>query len=76
MARGQQRLQSQAKSLEKAAKSKKQQGHNAHEQKKAAQKALNHVCTICKAQMPDLKTYKQHFVNKHPKSDLPNDLKI
>jgi len=27
------------------------------------------------AQMPDPKTYKQHFENKHPKSELPDDLK-
>lgn len=27
------------------------------------------------SQMPDPKTYKQHFENKHPKSELPADLK-
>ena len=27
------------------------------------------------AQMPDPKTYKQHFENKHPKADLPDVLK-
>lgn len=75
MARGQQKIQSQAKAAEKAAKVKKQQGHSANEQKKAAQKALVHVCIVCKAQMPDPKTYKQHFENKHPKNDLPEDLK-
>ncbi|XP_055689423.1 zinc finger protein 706-like [Lutzomyia longipalpis] len=75
MARGHQKLQSQAKTQEKAAKAKKAQGHNANEQKKAAQKALVHICTVCKAQMPDPKTYKQHFENKHPKSELPADLK-
>lgn len=48
MARGQQKLQSQAKAAEKAAKAKKQQGHNANLQKKAAQKALVHVCAVCK----------------------------
>lgn len=48
MARGQQKLQSQAKAQEKMAKNKKQQGHNANEQKKAAQKALVHVCAVCK----------------------------
>ena len=48
MARGQQKLQSQAKAAEKAAKLKKQSGHSANEQKKAAQKALVFVCTICK----------------------------
>jgi len=75
MARGQQKLQSQAKAAEKAAKAKKQQGHNVNEQKKAAQKALVFACKVCKAQMPDPKTYKQHFENKHPKNDMPEDLK-
>lgn len=48
MARGQQKLQSQAKAAEKAAKVKKQQGHSATTQKQAAQKALVHVCAVCK----------------------------
>lgn len=48
MARGQQKIQSQAKAAEKSAKLKKQQGHSANDQKKAAQKALVHVCTVCK----------------------------
>lgn len=48
MARGQQKVQSQAKAAEKQAKMKKQQGHSANEQKKAAQKALVHACTVCK----------------------------
>lgn len=51
MARGQQKIQSQAKAAEKAAKVKKQQGHSANEQKKAAQKALVHVCIVCKVSM-------------------------
>ncbi|KAK9889288.1 hypothetical protein WA026_004568 [Henosepilachna vigintioctopunctata] len=75
MARGQQKLQSQQKAAEKAAKAKKQQGHSANDQKKAAQKALVHVCAVCKAQMPDPKTYKQHFENKHPKNEVPENLK-
>ncbi|KAL1464150.1 hypothetical protein WDU94_003823 [Cyamophila willieti] len=75
MARGQQKLQSQAKAQEKLAKAKKQTGHSATDQKKAAQKALVHACVVCKAQMPDPKTYRQHFENKHPKNDLPEDLK-
>ena len=45
-----------------------------HDQKKAAQKALLFVCSVCKAQMPDPKTYKQHFENKHPKAALPAEL--
>lgn len=48
MARGQQKLQSQAKAAEKAAKAKKQQGHNANSQKKAAQQALVFSCSVCK----------------------------
>ena len=48
MARGQQKIQSQAKANEKAAKAKKAQGHNVHEQKKAAAKALVHACAVCK----------------------------
>lgn len=54
MARGQQKLQSQAKAAEKAAKTKKQQGHSATDQKKAAQKALVHACAICKVRIRNL----------------------
>lgn len=99
MARGQQKLQSQAKAAERAAKVKKQMGHSSSDQKKAAQKALVYVCAVCKvikvtispitcirlsivnvfvvfqAQMPDPKTYKQHFENKHPKNEVPAELK-
>lgn len=48
MARGHQKLQSQAKTQEKSAKMKKQQGHSSSEQKKAAQKALVFSCAVCK----------------------------
>ena len=72
MARGQQKIQSQQKNAEKQAKLKKQSGHD---QKKAAKVALVFTCTVCKSQMPDPKTYKQHFENKHPKSTLPDELK-
>jgi len=75
MARGQQKLQSQAKSQEKQSKAKKAQGHSLSDQKAAAAKALTFVCSVCKAQMPDPKTYKQHFENKHPKNAMPDDLK-
>lgn len=51
MARGQQKLQSQAKAQEKAAKAKKQAGHSANDQKKAAQKALVFVCSVCKVRI-------------------------
>lgn len=49
MARGHQKIQSQAKAQERNAKQKKQQGHSAGDQKKAAQKALVHACAVCKA---------------------------
>lgn len=48
MARGHQKIQSQAKAQEKAAKMKKQSGHSATDQKKAAQKALVISCAVCK----------------------------
>lgn len=48
MARGHQKIQSQAKAQEKQAKMKKQQGHSATDQKKAAQKALVYNCAVCK----------------------------
>lgn len=54
MARGQQKLQSQAKAQEKASKLKKQHGHSATDQKKAAQKALVHVCSVCKVNIIQL----------------------
>ncbi|KAL5251099.1 hypothetical protein ACHWQZ_G016722 [Mnemiopsis leidyi] len=44
-------------------------------QKKAASAALVHQCTVCKSQMGDLKTYKQHFESKHSKLPLPDVLK-
>ncbi|KAF8371612.1 hypothetical protein PRIPAC_78041 [Pristionchus pacificus] len=71
MARGQQKLQSQQKNAEKMAKLKKAQGSD---QKTAAQAALTYKCSVCMAQMPDPKTYKQHFENKHPKAALPAEL--
>lgn len=34
------------------------------------------IFVLCfQAQMPDPKTYKQHFENKHPKNDMPEELK-
>jgi ribosomal protein L44E len=71
MARGQQKIQSQQKNAEKQAK----QNKGAHDHKKAAKVALVFTCTVCKSQMPDPKTYKQHFESKHPKSALPEELK-
>jgi len=72
MARGQQKIQSQQKNAEKQAKLKKAA---AGDQKKSAAAALIYTCSVCKAQMPDTKTYKQHFENKHPKNTIPDELK-
>ncbi|KAI9540596.1 hypothetical protein NQZ68_039233 [Dissostichus eleginoides] len=71
MARGQQKLQSQQKNLKKAADKKKGQ---AADQKTAAMAALVHTCPVCRTQMPDPKTFKQHFESKHPKSPMPPEL--
>lgn len=73
MARGQQKLQSQAKAAEKAAKMKKQSGHSANDQKKAAQKALVHVCVVCKVSykrakyLPDVTLFynDMYFMYRH-----------
>ncbi|KAA3671735.1 hypothetical protein EG68_10012 [Paragonimus skrjabini miyazakii] len=70
MTRGQQKIQAQQRNAKKQADLKK----NSVDQKKAASKSLIHSCPVCKAQMPDLKTFKQHFENKHPKSPLPSEL--
>ncbi|XP_037928601.1 zinc finger protein 706-like [Teleopsis dalmanni] len=75
MARGHQKKLSQIRFQDKQEKLKKQQGHHVNDQKKAAQKALAYVCVVCRSQMPDPKTYKQHFQNKHPKFELPPELK-
>ena len=48
MARGHQKIQSQQKAAEKQAKLKKQSGHSANDQKKAAQVALKASCSVCK----------------------------
>lgn len=72
MARGHQKIQSQQKNAEKQAKLKKATGHD---QKKAAAAALTYKCAVCMSQMPDPKTYKQHFESKHPKNPLPDNLK-
>ncbi|XP_071531517.1 zinc finger protein 706-like [Panulirus ornatus] len=74
MARGQQKLQSQEKNKAKQA-SMKKAGHNANDQRKAAMKALTFQCSVCRSMMPDPKTYKQHYENKHPNAQLPDELK-
>merc|ERR1711971_251040 len=75
MARGQQKIQSQQKAQEKQAKLKKQAGQSAASRTATAAVGLKMSCKVCMAQMPDPKTYKQHFENKHSKMPLPDDLK-
>uniref|UniRef100_A0A8D0H628 Zinc finger protein 706 n=1 Tax=Sphenodon punctatus TaxID=8508 RepID=A0A8D0H628_SPHPU len=71
VARGQQKIQSQQKNAKKQAGQKKKQGHD---QKAAAKTALIYTCTVCRTQVPDPKTFKQHFESKHPKTPLPSEL--
>ena len=75
MARGLQAQQSQAKAAEKQAKLKKMQGNSKHDNAKTAAAGLKFTCTVCKAAMPDPKTYKQHFESKHSKAPMPEELK-
>uniref|UniRef100_A0A5F8HJI7 Uncharacterized protein n=1 Tax=Monodelphis domestica TaxID=13616 RepID=A0A5F8HJI7_MONDO len=69
MTRGQQKIQSQQKNAKKHAGQKKKQ-----DQKAAAKAALLYTCTVCRTQMPDPKTFKQHFESNHPKTPLPAEL--
>nr|CDS31145.1 zinc finger protein 706 gene 2 [Hymenolepis microstoma] len=71
MARGLQKIQSQKKNLEKQQQSKKASSGG----KNSAEVKLTYLCQICKAQMPDPKTYKSHFESKHPKAELPAELR-
>ncbi|XP_074539736.1 zinc finger protein 706-like [Halichoeres trimaculatus] len=71
MARGHQKFQSQQKNAKKQADIKKSKGHD---QKAAAKAALVYTCAVCRTQMPDPKTFKQHFESKHPKSPMPPEL--
>jgi len=75
MARGQQKIQSQQKAAEKAAKLKKQAGQSLKDSKATAAAGLKAKCSVCMSQMPDPKTYKQHFESKHSKLPLPEELK-
>ena len=70
MARGLQKIQSQKRNQERQNAKK-----NPSDNKKTAEAKLTFSCSICKAQMPDPKTYKTHFENKHPKADLPAELR-
>jgi len=74
MARGQQKIQSQQKAAEKAAKLKKAQGNSKADNQKTAAAGLKSKCSVCMALMPDPKTYRQHFENKHPKNPIPQEL--
>ncbi|KAG7234163.1 hypothetical protein INR49_002513 [Caranx melampygus] len=60
-----------AEKCQKQAEMKKAKGHD---QKTAAKAALVFTCSVCRSQMPDPKTFKQHFESKHPKSPLPPEL--
>nr|XP_033788747.1 zinc finger protein 706-like [Geotrypetes seraphini] len=70
MARGQQKIQSQQKNAKEQAEKKK----HGSAQKAAAKAALVFTCPVCRTQMPDPKTFKQHFESKHPKSPMPPEL--
>jgi len=70
MARGQQKIQAQQKNAQRKEAQRKKES-----QKGSAAKALTVVCSVCRTQMPDNKTYKQHFESKHSKLPLPEDLK-
>merc|ERR1711915_215994 len=72
MARGQQKIQSQQKNAERQKKLAKAAGPD---QKTAAQAKLTYKCSVCMTQMPDPKTYKQHFESKHPKAAIPEEIK-
>ncbi|KHJ96886.1 hypothetical protein OESDEN_03143 [Oesophagostomum dentatum] len=71
MARGHQKIQSQQRAQKRAEALRKSQGVD---NRSAALKALHHKCTVCMAQMPDPKTYKQHFLSRHPKMPIPDEL--
>ena len=70
MARGHQKIQSQQKAQEAAAKRKKQEGHSASAQKNAAAAALKASCQVCKVikavnvyRLP-IKTYNDFFMKQ------------
>jgi len=73
MARGHQKERSQQANAKRQANAKKS-GTSLKENQKAAEKALTLKCGVCLSQMPDPKTFKQHFENKHPKAPLPPEL--
>ncbi|KAM8948271.1 zinc finger protein 706-like [Lycaon pictus] len=68
---GQQKIQYQQRNAQKQAGQKRKQ---AHDQKASAKAALIYTWIVCRTQMPDLKTFQQHFENKHPKTPLSLEL--
>lgn len=72
MARGHQKEQSRERNAKKAASSSKSKV----DQRASAAKSLHYTCNVCRTQMPDPKTYKQHFENKHPKLPLPPECSV
>ncbi|XP_006864347.1 PREDICTED: zinc finger protein 706-like [Chrysochloris asiatica] len=71
LARGQQKIQFQQKNAKKQAGRKKKQGHD---QKAVTKAALIYTCIVCRTQMSDPKTFKQHCESKHPKTPLLPEL--
>merc|ERR1719228_2607801 len=57
-----------------SAKLKKAQGNSKADNQKTAAAGLKSKCSVCMALMPDPKTYRQHFENKHPKNPIPQEL--
>ncbi|KNC72935.1 hypothetical protein SARC_14505 [Sphaeroforma arctica JP610] len=73
MARGQQKVQAQQKAAAKAAgKNKKNTGPHARQ---VAEKSMQFKCKVCMMMIQSAVTYKEHFESKHPKADLPDELK-
>ncbi|VDD88631.1 unnamed protein product [Enterobius vermicularis] len=71
MTRGHMKMQAKAKNLKKQEALKKSIGHD---QKGACLKSLIYKCTVCMCQMMDKRSYKEHFLSKHPKQPLPAEL--
>merc|ERR1712113_1295573 len=64
-----------AKGCRKSCQAQKNARSNAKGFKKCSSRWFESFLYVCKAQMPDPKTYKQHFENKHSKLPLPAELK-
>uniref|UniRef100_A0A1I7ZP00 4F5 domain-containing protein n=1 Tax=Steinernema glaseri TaxID=37863 RepID=A0A1I7ZP00_9BILA len=71
MTRGHMKMQAKEKNMKKQEALRKAQGFD---HKGAQQKSLNYKCPICMAQNVHLKSYKEHFTNKHPNAPLPPEL--